>query len=76
MSFSCPHFEPDQDFCHRLNTDCVPGRPGCVLGAGSVFAVPVEERIRAKEEERRRHTSDPKFLEFNQGSPGTAAPQP
>ena len=55
MSFSCPHFEPDQDFCHRLNTDCVPGRPGCVLGAGSVFAVPVEERIRAKEEEKRRN---------------------
>jgi hypothetical protein len=55
MSFSCPHFDPEKDYCRRLDTDCVPGRPGCVLGSASVFAVPVEERIRAKEEERRRN---------------------
>jgi hypothetical protein len=54
MSFSCPHFDPETDYCRRLDTDCVPGRPGCVLGSASVFAVPVEERIRAKEVERRR----------------------
>lgn len=54
MSFSCPHFDPESDFCRRLDTDCVPGRPGCVLGSNAVFAVPVEERIRAKEAERRQ----------------------
>lgn len=53
MSFSCPHFDVDRDFCLRLNKYCVPGRPGCVLGATAVFAVPVEERIRAKDEEKR-----------------------
>ena len=53
MSFSCPHFCPDQDSCLRLKTDCVPGRPGCVLAGKSVFAVPVEERIREKEREKR-----------------------
>lgn len=53
MSFSCPHFDVARDFCLRLNTDCVPGRPGCVLGSKAVFAVPVEERIRLKEEEKR-----------------------
>jgi hypothetical protein len=53
MSFSCPHFEPNRDACLRLKTDCVPGRPGCVL-AGSVFAVPVEQRLREREEENRR----------------------
>ncbi|MBL9210567.1 MAG: hypothetical protein JNL92_08850 [Opitutaceae bacterium] len=68
MSFSCPHFEPDQDFCHRLKTDCVPGRPGCVLGAGSVFAVPVEERIRAKEAEKRRN---PELYRTVTRKPGT-----
>ena len=53
MSFSCPHFCPDEDHCLRLKTDCVPGRPGCVLGHKNVFAVPVEERIRLREAEKR-----------------------
>jgi len=38
----------------RLKTDCVPGRRGCVLEGNSVFAVPVEERLRAREEENRQ----------------------
>jgi hypothetical protein len=54
MSFSCPHFRPDDDFCLRLKTDCVPGRRGCVLEGKAVFAVPAEERVRLKEEEKRR----------------------
>ena len=56
MSFSCPHFCPDEEHCLRLKTDCVPGRPGCVLGSKNVFAVPVEERIRLREEEKRERT--------------------
>jgi hypothetical protein len=54
ISFSCPHFEMQREYCIKLQTDCVPGRPGCVLSKNSVFAVPVEERIRRKEEEKRR----------------------
>lgn len=54
VSFSCPHFEPGAELCARLDTDCVPGRPGCVLAGKAVFAVPVETRIREKEEEKRR----------------------
>jgi len=54
MSFSCPHFRINDDACLRLKTDCVPGRPGCVLAGKSVFAVPVEERLREREEENRR----------------------
>lgn len=50
-SFSCPHFDMDTEDCRRLHRICVPGRPGCVL-RGSVFAVPVEERIRQREAER------------------------
>ena len=40
MSFSCPHFRPDDEYCLRLKTDCVPGT--------TVFATPVEERIRLR----------------------------
>ena len=54
MSFSCPHFRPDDDHCLRLETDCVPGRRGCVLQGRAVFAVPAEERVREREEENRR----------------------
>ena len=53
-SFSCPHFDMESDHCQRLHTDCVPGRPGCVLCQNSVFAIPVEQRIREKAEARQR----------------------
>jgi hypothetical protein len=48
-SFSCPHNDMERDFCMKVCAACVPGRPGCVLRNNSVFAVPVEERIRARE---------------------------
>jgi hypothetical protein len=54
MSFACPHFRPDDECCLRLQTDCVPGRAGCVLGGKAVFAVPAEQRVREREEEKRR----------------------
>lgn len=46
MSFSCPHFDFKESSCVRLAKRCVPGRPGCVLRSNSVFAVPVEERLK------------------------------
>lgn len=57
MSFSCPHFDLERDYCRRLKTDCVPGRPGCVLD-GSVFATPVEQRLREREEENRQRRAE------------------
>ena len=57
MSFSCPHFRPDDEHCLRLNIDCVPGRRGCVLEGKAVFAVPVEERIRLHEAAKRERIS-------------------
>jgi hypothetical protein len=57
-SFSCPHFEMEREYCMRLRTDCVPGRLGCVLSKNSVFAFPVEDRIRAKEEAKRQVRDD------------------
>ncbi len=58
MSFSCPHFCPDDEHCLRLKTDCVPGRRGCVLDGKSVFAVPAEERVRLREEQKRREAAE------------------
>lgn len=50
-SFSCPHLDESCGHCMRLRADCVPGRPGCVL-RGSVFLVPAEERLRARDQDR------------------------
>lgn len=58
MNFSCPHLDIDRDACLRLRADCVPGRSGCVL-AGAVFAVPVEQRLREREEENRQRALRP-----------------
>jgi hypothetical protein len=46
MSFSCPHYDFSAGRCFRLDAECVPGRPGCVLGRGTEFAVPLEERMK------------------------------
>lgn len=48
-SFGCPHFNFDQEHCMRLDKDCVPGRPGCVLEDNSNFSTPVEERLKDSE---------------------------
>jgi hypothetical protein len=53
-SFSCPHFDMEREHCMRLRADCIPGRPGCVLHGNSRFAVPWQERLRQKQEEKRR----------------------
>ena len=55
MSFSCPHFDINRSWCLRLDKACVPGRPGCVVQG--VFAVPVEQRIRDRDEEDRRQAA-------------------
>lgn len=55
-TFTCPHHNVPEDWCLLLRTDCVPGRPGCVLRGKNTFLVPVEERIREKEAARRART--------------------
>jgi hypothetical protein len=68
VSFSCPHFDIDRDACLRLKTDCVPGRPGCVL-AGSLFAVPIIDRLREREEENRRRAAAALFAQDDESAP-------
>lgn len=53
MTFSCPHFQMEDDFCMKIQTDCVPGRPGCVLRHNSVLAIPARQRLKEKEQEKR-----------------------
>ena len=68
MSFSCPHFHPDDEHCLRLKTDCVPGRRGCVLESNTTFAVPAEVRVREREEEKRRQAAEQWLMETQRQS--------
>jgi len=58
-SWSCPYLDERFDHCNRLNTPCVPGRPGCVMPRTLVFATPLAERIRRADESARRARRSP-----------------
>jgi len=61
MTFSCPHYDIDQDRCWRLKCECVPGRPGCVMRNTGRFAVPAEQRIaEARAETAAKQAAAPK----------------
>jgi len=60
-SFSCPHIILRQDnFCLKLQQDCIPGRPGCVLAKRFQFAVPVEKRLAEKELQKKNKNGNNK----------------
>ena len=51
----------DKAFCQRLKVECIPGRPGCVLGRKSGFAFSFEERIATTKQKQKlqvRSTAD------------------
>lgn len=66
-SWSCPHLDEPTEHCRRLKTDCVPGRPGCVLPSTLIFATPLEERLRSKKKQSRSDASADQAI----GSPRT-----
>ena len=57
-SFSCQHYNVHDETCRRVNADCVPGRPGCVLQHNSKFAIPIEERLHRKALEKEGRPPD------------------
>jgi len=61
MTFSCKNFDFNAENCMKLHTDCIPGRPGCVLAGKVKFSEEIEKKLQdlevAKEtrkEKRRR----------------------
>lgn len=45
MTFSCKNFDFNAENCMKLNTDCIPGRPGCVLEGRVKFSEEIERRL-------------------------------
>jgi len=61
MTFSCKNFDFNNENCMKLNTDCIPGRPGCVLEGKVRFSEDIEKKLKELEEaklgrKRRRRT--------------------
>ena len=54
MTFSCKNFDFNTENCVKLNTDCIPGRPGCVLEGKVKFSEDIEKKLKDLEAERER----------------------
>jgi hypothetical protein len=51
MTFSCKNFDFNAENCMKLNSECIPGRPGCVLKGKVKFSEDIEKRLQELEAE-------------------------
>jgi hypothetical protein len=57
MTFSCKNFDFNTEDCMKLSSDCIPGRPGCVLQGKVKFSEAIEKRLedlKAEKEVRKK----------------------
>ncbi len=52
MTFYCKNFDCNLNCCMKLKSDCIPGRPGCVLEGKVKFSEEIEERLKDLAEKR------------------------
>jgi hypothetical protein len=52
MTFSCKNFDFNTENCMKLNAECIPGRPGCVLVGKVKFSEDIEKKLKNLEAER------------------------
>jgi len=60
MTFSCKNFDFNSEDCMKLKSDCIPGRPGCVLEGRVTFSEEIDRKLRelaerTAEKKKRRH---------------------
>ena len=60
MTFSCKNFDLNTDGCLKLKSDCIPGRPGCVLEGKVSFSEEIEKKLKdleekSKERKKKKH---------------------
>jgi hypothetical protein len=59
MTFSCKNFDFNNDYCLKLKTDCIMGRPGCLLEGRVAVSEEIEKKLKdlenkAKERKKRK----------------------
>lgn len=61
MTFACTNYDYNTDKCQKLKTECIPGRPGCVLEGKVKLSEELQKRVSGvKEAAARRRTSTAK----------------
>jgi len=62
MTFSCKNFNFNTEDCLKLKTDCIMGRPGCLLEGKVTFSEEIEKKLKDLEEatkERKQRRRNP-----------------
>lgn len=62
MTFSCKNFDFNTEDCIKLKTDCIMGRPGCLLEGKVAFSEEIEKKLKDLEDkakERRKSRRNP-----------------
>jgi len=52
MTFACKNYDLNNDRCNKMKSECIPGRPGCVLEGKVKFGEEVQIRLDKLEKER------------------------
>jgi hypothetical protein len=52
MTFYCKNFDCNLSLCNKLHSECIPGRPGCVLEGKVKFSEAIEERLKERAEKK------------------------
>lgn len=45
MTFSCRNYDFNLNNCQKLKSDCIPGRPGCVLEGRVKLSEELEKKV-------------------------------
>ena len=51
MTFSCKNFDFNTEDCLKLKTNCIMGRPGCLLEGKVAFSEEILKKLKTLEEE-------------------------
>ena len=51
MTFSCKNFDFNTEDCLKLKTNCIMGRPGCLLEGKVAFSEEIQKQLKTLEEE-------------------------
>ena len=50
MTFSCKNFDFNTEDCLKLKTNCIMGRPGCLLEGKVAFSEEIQKKLKTLEE--------------------------
>ena len=58
MTFSCKNFYFNTEDCLKLKTDCIMGRPGCLLEGKVTFSEEIEKKLKDLEDTSKERKKD------------------